>query len=226
MTLFELNVEILLMVILVGITIIGYMIAINAQGTTRMSLSYLLATVLLAGTALVIVQFVNGQTSQILEEEYLTRLASEKEAMEQRLVESGTAREELQEIELRNDEVLEVQAIVLDAIEIAEVLATMNMQDYTLTIDQKISKAATIKRQVQALKTKYSTIESNLVYTQNNSFPQAIEKLVKSSLYCKLYYTAEDSEQEGTREQVMRTNAVAAKRLLNQFNNQLENMKS
>jgi len=226
MNLFELNTDILLMVILVGLTIIAYMIAINAQGTTRMSLSYLLATVILAGSALVIVQYVNGQTSQILEEEYLARLASEKEAMEQRLVESGAAREELQASELRNNEVLKVQGIVTEALEIAEILATMNMQDYTLTIDQKIAKAAALKRQVQALKTKFTTMEPSLVYVQNSSFPQAIEKLLKSSLYCKLYYTAEDSEQEGTREQVMRTNAVTAKRLLNQLNNQLENMKS
>ena len=43
------SIEILLLGIACSMTLLAYMIAINAHGTTRLSLSYFLATLMLAG---------------------------------------------------------------------------------------------------------------------------------------------------------------------------------
>ena len=54
------TVDVLLLAALGGITLLAYMIAINAHGPIRLSLSYLLATCHLAGTVYVTVQYVNS----------------------------------------------------------------------------------------------------------------------------------------------------------------------
>lgn len=222
---FELTNEILALAILTAITVVGYMIAINARGVTRMSLSYLLATVLLAVDVLAIVQYVNGRASVAMEQEYNNRLAREKAEMEKKLAENSVDKEVLREQELKNDEILKVQAVVSEASKLANSLAATNLLDYTLTYDQKVSRSARLKREAQQIKSKYKALEPKLVYVKNGSISQAMDKLAKSALYYKLYYSAEDSDQEVVREGVMRSNAKGAKDLLRTISSDLERMK-
>ena len=76
------SIEILLLGILVGITLLGYMIAINSHGPTRLSVSYLIATLILAGTVWAIVQHVNYGDSKKQQEMY-RRLELEKKKAEE-----------------------------------------------------------------------------------------------------------------------------------------------
>ncbi len=225
MTGIEINSEILSLTILTALTVIGYMIAINARGVTRMSLTYLLATLLLAANVFAIVQYVNGRASEVREVMYQTRLASEKAEMKKKIVESSVNDELIREQELKSDEVLKVQPVIAEAQALAEELATANLQDYTLTFEQKNAHAASMRTKTQRVKAKYSSLEPELVYTKDSSIGKAMDKLVKSGLYCKLYYTAEDSDQEVVRERVMRTNAKSAKELFQSVNLKLESMK-
>ncbi len=222
---FEISNEILSLTILTALTVVGYMIAVNSRGVTRMAITYLLATLLLAVNVLAIVQFVNGRGAEALELEYKARLASEKAEMEAKLAQSGVDKEALREQELKSDEVLKVQAVVSNAQKLAEDLSSLNLLDYTLTYEQKLARASTLKRKAQKVKAKYEALKPSLVYVRDASISQSMDKLVKSALYCKLYYTAEDSDQEVVRERVMRTNAKNAKSLLQTINTNLERMK-
>ena len=66
------SVEILLLGVLIGITLLGYMIAINSHGPTRLSTSLLIATVILVGTVWAIIQHANYGDSQTIEQEFYT----------------------------------------------------------------------------------------------------------------------------------------------------------
>ncbi len=222
---FEISNEILSLTILTAITLIGYMIAVNSRGVTRMAITYLLATLLLAVNVLAIVQYVNGRGAEAREIEYKARLASEKADMEAKLTQSGIDKDALREQELQSDEVLKVEAIITEALKIAEELSSLNLLDYTLTYEQKLARASTLKRKAQKAKAKYEALQPSLAYVREVTISQAMDKLMKSALYCKLYYTAEDSDQEVVRERVMRTNAKNAKSLLQTINTKLERMK-
>jgi cell division protein YceG involved in septum cleavage len=78
------SVEILLLVVLAGITLLSYMVAINSHGPTRLSISYLIATVILAGTVWVTVQYVNNDQNARNQEE-LKRLELEKNKAEEQV---------------------------------------------------------------------------------------------------------------------------------------------
>lgn len=221
----EISNEILSLMILTALTVIGYMIAVNSRGVTRMSLSYLLATLLLAVNIFSIAQYVNGENNEVLQQEYQARLAKEKAEMEKKLATNAVDAEALREQELKSDEALKLLAVTNEALALAEELSTMNLLDYTLTYDQKVSRAAKIKRTVQSVKNKYTTMQPDLAFIKDSSIAAAFEKLAKSALYCKLYYSAEDSDQEVVRERVMRTNAKKAKEMFQTANTKIEGMK-
>ncbi len=221
----EMNSEILSLIVLTALTLIGYMIAVNSQGVKRMSISYLLATILLAVNVLAVVQYVNNEGAENREAQYKARLAQEKAEMNEKLTQSGIDKEALREQELKSDEVLKVETITSKALTVAENLSSLNLLDYTLTYEQKLARASKLKREAQQAKAQYSSLKPSLIYVKDNSIGTAMDKLVKSALYCKLYYTAEDSDQEAVRERVMRSNAKNAKSLLQTMNNKLERMK-
>jgi hypothetical protein len=78
------SVEILLLVILAAMTLLAYMVAINSHGTTRLAFSYLIATVILAGTVWATVQYVNSDINGKRMEEF-KRLESEKQKAEDQM---------------------------------------------------------------------------------------------------------------------------------------------
>ncbi len=78
------SVEILLLAVMGGITLLAYMVAINSHGPTRLSISYLIATVILAGTVWVTVQYVNNDQN-IRNSEEVKRLEQEKQKAEEQI---------------------------------------------------------------------------------------------------------------------------------------------
>ena len=67
------GVEVYLLCSFVGLTLLAYMVAINSHGPTRLSVSYLIATLMLAGTVWAIVQHVNTGLDERKMEEFKRR---------------------------------------------------------------------------------------------------------------------------------------------------------
>ena len=80
------SIEILLLGIACSMTLLAYMIAINAHGTTRLSLSYFLATLMLAGNVWGVIHYVNvGQNNHKMQE--MKRLEAENRLAEEKILE-------------------------------------------------------------------------------------------------------------------------------------------
>ena len=221
----EISTNLLLLTILSFITVIGYMIAINAQGATKISISFLMATLLLAGDIFFIVEYVNEQKTKNVELEYQKRLQKEKENLEKKVVQNSVSKEELQEKAAQNDEILKVQSILNKAKILSNKLSSLDLRNYQLDVDQRIAIAAKLKRDVVKLDSEYKALSNNLVYIKEPAINNAFAALSKSALYAKLYYQSEDGEQEDVRERVMRSKAKEAYNLFNSVNKKLEGMK-
>jgi hypothetical protein len=202
------TVEVLLLAIACGMTILAYMIAINAHGPTRLSLSYLMATVMLAGTVWGIVQYVNSDLDarKLVE---LKRLESEKNMAEARI--------QSQEVTLQvNKERLgfasKLNAMITSGTGLASTMINVDLQDKGAELELLMGKASEIKKKTDELKNAFEKATTSDVFF-NESLAQlktAIQSLSEAAYYYRSFYYSEDSEQEQLRERVLRQKARAA----------------
>ena len=217
--------EILSLIILTALTVLGFMSAINAHGVTRISLSYLLATFLLAVNVFAIVQYANSEVSRSREAEYATRLEEERRAMQMQLQGNSVDQELLREREIISDEILKVETILNSAGQLAEQIASLNLLDYTLTYEQKQARSARFLRTAREYDANYKSLRQELVHVKIASIDEGFQSLLKAAQYSVLYYRAADSAQEAVREGVMRSSAQAATNSFRQSRQSLNRMK-
>jgi hypothetical protein len=206
------SVEVLLLSIMVGITLIGYMIAVNAHGSTRLSISYLLATVLLAGTVWAIVQYVNSNLSRQQQAQY-RRLEAENSKAEERIKSQEQSLMRGQKVSTASSK---VNNVISQGTGYAASMMNANMRDFSVELDVLMGRATAMKRKVSALNKEFKSISSDASYFPEGAklISDAIKNLSEASNYYKLYFRAEDSVQEELRERLMRQKARAA---YNQF---------
>ncbi len=211
--------------ILSAISVVGIMIAINAQGKARMAITWLLATFLLIGNGIMVGSYLKERNGARDEAIYSERLASEKDNIAKSLEVSQTGKANLQGEELKSSEYFALIELISAGEKLAETLAAKNLDDYTQSEEERISQAASLKRDTQELKARFSVLKPKLVFYRENSLAQAIDKLDKSALNCKMFYSSTDSDQESVREKVMRTSAIASKELFLKSKRAVEAMK-
>jgi hypothetical protein len=206
------SVEILLLAVLAGITLLAYMVAINSHGATRLSISYLIATVILAGTVWVTVQYVNNDQNMRNREE-VKRLEQEKQKAEEQM----QSREQQYQSTIKEDKERlgiagKLTAIVTGASAIATQLASMDMHDQSLELDALTGRAADAKRKCDDLSTEFGkiTISDNAFSESANQIKEGLKTLAEAAQYAALYYKAEDTAQEELRERIMRQKAKSA----------------
>ncbi len=119
------SVEVLLLALACGMTILAYMIAINAHGPTRLSLSYLMATIMLAGTVWGIVQYVNTDLDSRKMEE-LKRLETEKKIAEARI---QSQEEALRANKERMGQAAKLNTIIATGTGLASAMINIDLQD-------------------------------------------------------------------------------------------------
>jgi hypothetical protein len=202
------NVEVLLLTVMVGMTLLGYMVAINAHGPTRLSISYLLATIILAGTVWAIVQYVNYDLDARKMEE-VKRLELEKKMAEERVRSQEVA---LKKNKQRMAQATKLNVFITKGTGLASSMINVDLQDNTIDFEVLVGRALNAQKDANKLKTEFEKAE-----LEDKYFPQAIT-LIKEAMqllseagnYYRLYYHSEDADQEALRERILRQRARSA----------------
>lgn len=202
------SIEILLLGIACSLTLIAYMIAINAHGTTRLSLSYFLATLMLAGNVWGVIHYVNvGQNNHKMQE--MKRLEAENRLAEEKILE--------QQKSLKNKEkvigmVALFNPVIATGTGLASSMINTNFQDEALEVDALIGRAVECRKKVEKLKEEYQNIQfsDSFLPDARKEVDSALQLLGEAALTYRNYYNAEDSHQELMREQLVRKKARLA----------------
>ncbi len=207
------SVDILLLAVMAGITLLAYMVAINSHGPTRLSISYLIATVILAGTVWMTVQYVNnGQNAKNREE--LARLEMEKE----KAVDQMQSREQQYQTAIkvskeRLDLAARLTTIITNGTALATQLTTYDMHDQALELDGLVGRASDAKRKCDEIEADFGkiAITDNAFADCAAHIKDGLASLAEAAQYAVLFYKAEDTAQEELRERIMRQKAGSAR---------------
>ncbi len=202
------SIEILLLGISCSMTLLAYMIAINAHGTTRLSLSYFLATLMLAGNVWGVIHYVNiGQDDYRMQE--MKRMEAENRLAEEKILE--------QQRSLKNKEkeigmVAIFNPVIATGTGLASSMINANFQDEALEVDALIGRAIECRKKVEKLKEEYQNIQFSNSFLPNarQEVDSALQLLGEAALTYRSYYNAEDTHQELTRERIVRNKARQA----------------
>ena len=213
------SIEIMLLGILVGITLLGYMVAINSKGPTKLSISYLLATVLLAGTVWAIVQHVNTGADRIQQEMY-RRLELEKKQAEEL---ARSQEQSLIENKKKMDAAGKLNEIISQGTSHASKIMNVDLRDYSVELDVLMRRANAMKNEIATLVDSFENLKD-----EKSIFPgcvptihDALSNLTDAVKYYRLYFKAEDSIQEELRERTMRKKAREAYDLFKKASSQI-----
>jgi len=220
-----LNSDVMDLVILTAITLVGILVAITAEGKIRIAISWFVTTILLMVNGTILFQYFKSQTAVADEAVYNQRLVDEKNKKAESQALASVGAENSRSQDLKSSEIAKLQELISLGKTLAESLSTINLDDYALSEESRIAQATSISNRTQELKATFNQLKPTLVHYRDNAIAQAFEKLDKSALYSKMYYTSSDSDQEDVREKVMRTSAVAAKELFLAVERKLETMK-
>jgi hypothetical protein len=202
------SVEVLLLGVLVGLTILAYMIAINAHGPTRLSFSYLLATLLLAGTVWAVIQHVNSGLDR-REMSELRRLELERQQAEQR---ARSREEELRENRERLNYATKLNSVINRGMGLATTMMNVDLRDFSLNLDRLLARARATDAQTEELADEFRKFsrKKSLFQESTSHLQDGLGHLKEAGNYYELYFKSEDSEQEILRERLMRQKARAA----------------
>ena len=213
------SVEILLLGILVGMTLLGYMIAINSHGPTRLSVSYLIATLILAGTVWAVVQQVNYGDSQ-KQQKRLKQLELEKQQMEDF---ARSQKQSLLENKTKMDAAAKINEIISQGTGYASDMMNVDLKDFSVELDALIGRANQMKNNIAALVTGFENLkEERALFPESvPSINEALGNLTEAAKYYMRYFRAEDSIQEELRERLMRQKSREAYDMLKKVGSQI-----
>jgi len=187
------SIEVLLMAVLIALTIVAYMIAINARGLWRLTVSFLFATCMLGGTVWIIVEHYSSTSRSAMQKER-RNFESEKQA----LVRTGSAST--------------VLTLISQANGYASLLIRERLHNSDLSHSQLIANAVNTQQQVEMLQNEIKGSAQVI-----NQFPEAA-KLIETAMThlleaCRLYhqyYFSENTAAERNAERLLRQNARSA----------------
>jgi hypothetical protein len=209
--------ETLLLALLVFLTVIAYMIAINAHGVWRLTLSFLLATCMLGGTVWVIIlQYSTTAKASVqierrrLEAERLELMQDREQTLAEKEQMSNSAR---------------VSHLITLAGNFAASLQNERLQDPAYEHGQLVERAVNAKTRLTALQNEINSYKYTL-----GQYPEAA-KLLENAMTdlaeaCRLYhkyYFSENSAAEQSAERQMRQKVKNAQAALADAVNVLEN---
>ncbi|MDR0305342.1 MAG: hypothetical protein LBI42_00740 [Chitinispirillales bacterium] len=213
------SVEVLLMAVLIALTAIAYMVAINARGLWRLTLSFLFATCMLGGTVWVIVQHYSSVSRFAMEKER-RKFEREKNAAEERL---QIKEQDLDKME-RAGSVSRMQTLIAQANGYASLLTREKLYDQNLSHSQLIARAAEAEQQVVRLQREIDGSAQVL-----DQFPEAsrllsaaMGNLTEACRFYRKYYYSENSAAERTTERLLRQNAHDAQGALQKASQSLQ----
>lgn len=202
------SVEVLLLALACGMTILAYMVAINAHGPTRLSLSYLMATIMLAGTVWGIVQYVNTDLDSRKMEQF-KRLEAEKKQAEARI---QSQEEALRANRERMSMVTRLNTIISTGTGLASAMINIDLQDRGSDLEMLMGRASGVKKKADDLNTEFGKLSlTDPFFSESGALLKtALKSLAEAAYYYRSFYYSEDTEQEELRERVLRRKARAA----------------
>ena len=207
--------ETLFLALLVFLTVIAYMIAINAHGVWRLTLSFLLATCMLGGTvwAIILQYSTTTKTAVLVERRRLE--AERKEFMQDK--EQALAKEQM-------GNAARASQLVAQAKNLAASLQAEALQDPAYTYEQLVARSAASEQRFAALQSEVDAY-GQVVALYPDAAKLLTEAMAELKEACKLYrsyYYAENSAAEQARERQMKQRAGKARELLAKADKVLE----
>lgn len=202
------SIEILLLAVLVGITLLAYMIALNSHGPTKLSISYLIATLILAGTVWAIVQYVNSGLDKKQMEEF-RRLELEKKMAEERI---ASQEQTILENKKRTNFATKLNNIINQGTGLATAMMNVDLRDFSTELDVLVGRAHATKRSADELLQEFEKIKNEESYFAESIslIGESINQIITAAKYYSIYFRSEDSAQEEVRERMMRQEARKA----------------
>jgi hypothetical protein len=204
----------MLFVIMLGLTVVGFMIAINSRGPVKMAFSYVLATAMLIVSVYEVVNYFGEN-----------RL---REQMQQaQTMEAARKREEQEEMERRRLEAEKnnmsqtsatLKGIALRGKEIARSLTTVDIHNESIDINQyfEISASAISKANSVMSELKNTPKPADGYMQTFQTLEKALNQTILSAKYLSLFFKADDENQEASRERAFNSNAREAIALFDQ----------
>jgi len=210
------SVEILLLLVLGAVTLVAYMVAINAHGTKRLAVSYLIATAILVVSVWATVQYVNSGDNRKKMEEF-KKLESEKQKAEDQMHSQEAAMQvAMRENKERLSLATRLNSIITRSTALATAMTNANLRDMNSELDVLVGRAADSKRKAEDLLDEIGKMKvTDSLFSQSTSLiKEALKQLAEAAQYYVLYYRAEDSAQEELRERIMRQKSTSSHDLL------------
>jgi len=213
------SVEVLLMAVLVALTVIAYMIAINARGLWRLTLSFLFATCMLGGSVWVIVQHYST-TSRIAMEKQRRTFEKERMAAKERL----QSKEQVLEKMERAGSVSRMETLIAQANSFASLLIREKLHDQNLSHGQLVERAAEVEQSVMRLQNEIRASKQILDQFPESAklLAEAMTHLAEAGRLYRQYYFSENSAAERSTERLLRQNARNAQDALQRAGQSLQ----
>ncbi|MGM0443503.1 MAG: hypothetical protein ACQEQV_04885 [Fibrobacterota bacterium] len=220
------NAEIIGLITLSSVTIVGYMIALNARGMARIALSFLMATLLLGGTVFAVVQYINSSNTekadahqaQTLQEkaELERKLLAQKLENQQLALEKEEKEKRLKMIEKRKKEADRLLSLISEVEQLARSLSDVRLSDRRYGYSQLVAQAEKFQNSVSRVETRFDEMKGDLSFFANigPDIAAAIEDLNTAARFYRLYYSAESTYQERTRKREMEKHRRSARERL------------
>jgi hypothetical protein len=202
------SVELLLLAVICGLTLIAYMVAINAHGISRLIFSYLIATMMLAGTVYVIIKYVNTDLEAKKTAEF-RRLEMDKMLAEQKM---QSQEESFKQDKARMNTVTKLSSFIATGSDYANQIINIDLQDKNSELETLMKRAEDLKKKSESLQKSYNdcSLTDSTFGSTSAIMKEAMKSLTEAAFYFNSYYYSEDTDQERLRERMLRQKANSA----------------
>jgi len=210
--------ETLFIALLVFLTVIAYMVAINARGAWRLTLSFLLATCMLGGTVWVIILQYSTTTK--------TAIQIERQRLEAERMELLQDRGQILAMKEQMSNSAKVSHIIAQVSSFAASLQNERLQDPAYEYEHLVARAVATEQRFTTLQNEIDAYRQIVAEYPDAAklLAEAITELKEACNLYKSYYYAENSAAEQHRERQMKQRAGKAQELLTKANKSLGNV--
>lgn len=206
------NADITPIILMTGLTIVAFMIAINTHGNLRIILSYTLATILFGLTVVVFFSHAGGITGRSYSGNQLQSEPVEKgteDLHSPRQADSTNLSPETSQV------AAELKRISAEGTACANSLLNKELKDESVELETLVGRASETRKRVEFIKGEFEKVPvmpvTDIAFRKPfSSIKDGVQLLSEAAQLYLQYYYSEDSSQEVTRENSLRQKARGA----------------
>lgn len=204
------SLETLVLFLIVGVALVGVMVAVNAEGPTKSVVSYIIAMLLVGGTGYAIITVMSHKKSidemEAYESSDSERLKKLESAAKKRREEAQVRRNGLRS----NKKIVE---LAQTAQQYGQQILNSRLKNFNEEIDVKIYRAKKMINDVNDLEKEFKSliVQDSEEY---QTMEEALQELKNAAKYYKLYFYSENATEESLRESRLKKYASRATALL------------